>query len=658
MDNLKNYMLHGGDYNPEQWFDYPEILEKDIEMLKAAKINFVSLGIFSWYQLEPREGEYNLDWLEDIINKLYDNGISTILASPSASRPSWLANKYVETNRVNRDGQREVYGNRHNHCNSSPILKEKLTAINLKLSERFANHKAVIAWHISNEINGECLCPLCQNEFRLWLKEKYGTIENLNKRWWNSFWGHNFNSFDEINLPYNYGDLSCPNLSLDFNRFVTDNAIKFYKMEEDALKTYNKDLPATTNYCYGLGNNLNYPKFSQHLDFVSWDSYHEWHKGDDIATSLWASLNFDLMRSMKKEKPLFIMETTPATANWRDASKLKRPKMHMLASMQAISHGSNSIGYFQIRRSKGNAEMFHSAVIDNDNSMENRTYKDVKAVGETLNNLSELLDTTVSNKVAIYYDYENRDIININVGPRKGLGMKYNETVEEIYCELKKRNIGVDFVFPQDEDLCNYEVIILPMAFMLSAETIDRLKKAVENGTKLYSTFFSGYVDMDNLYYDNGQNSEFAKLHGITLKEFEALYVDDYNTTTISDKSYKTNHFAEIIEVTTAEVIGVYEQDFYAGTPCVTKNAYGKGCAYYLTTKFNAKDLVDCIFGDEIADVLVNRRENDEWIYNFVMNFGNDEVVYHIAGHDVLNNREVENITLGKYDFGIVKVKK
>lgn len=658
-----NSILHGGDYNPEQWFDRPEILEKDIELMKKANINFVSLGIFSWHQLEPRENEYQFEWLEQIIEKLAQNDIKVILASPSASRPAWMAKKYVETNRVNREGQRELYGNRHNHCNTSPVLREKIVQINTELSKRFANNPNVIAWHISNEINGECLCPHCEQKFREWLEAKYETIENLNKAWWNHFWGHTFNDFSEINAPFNYGDLSKPNLYLDWNRYITDNAIEFYELEKAALATFNPEIPATTNFCYGMGNNLNYPRFAQHLDFVSWDSYHEWNKDESADTSVahWASLNFDLMRSMKKDKHLFLMESTPSTANWRPASKLKRPKMHELTSIQSLSMGTNSVGYFQIRRSRGNAEMFHSAVIDNDNSANNRIYQEVSKLGLTLTELNEILASKPQNKVAIYYDWEIKDIINFNIGPRKGLGMKYNETVEELYVELAKRNIGVDFIFPQDDDFNQYDQIILPMGYLMSEQTVDKFQTAVANGTKLYSTFFSAYVDENNIYYGTGMNDKFQQLHGIELKEFEALYDEDVNYVNLNNKRIATGHFAEIIEATTAEVISNYEQDFYANTPAITTNQYQNGQATYFATKLPASEIVEYIFPDaQIGELVIKNRYDDQAVYTFVMNFSNVEQSYEhpSVSWDVLNQCDVQNVTISPRDYVILRTSK
>jgi beta-galactosidase len=165
-------ILHGGDYNPEQWLDRPDILERDIELLKEAGCNTVTLGVFSWSVLEPEEGIYNFGWLEDMINKLYVNGIRTILATPSGARPKWMSDKYNEVLRVNFRRERQLFGGRHNHCYTSPVYREKIGIIDRELSRRFANHPAIIMWHISNEFGGDCHCPLCQEAFRTWLKNR------------------------------------------------------------------------------------------------------------------------------------------------------------------------------------------------------------------------------------------------------------------------------------------------------------------------------------------------------------------------------------------------------------------------------------------------------------------------------------------------------
>ena len=172
-----DHFLHGGDYNPEQWLDRPDILKKDIEYFKKAHINTVSMGMFSWAVLEPEEGKYNFDWLEAVINNLYKEGIYTILSTPSGARPKWMADKYEEVLRMDPDRTRRFFGGRHNHCYTSPVYREKIFNINKKLSERFGKHPAVILWHISNEFKGTHILSsphrlLMSKSFSEWLFSK------------------------------------------------------------------------------------------------------------------------------------------------------------------------------------------------------------------------------------------------------------------------------------------------------------------------------------------------------------------------------------------------------------------------------------------------------------------------------------------------------
>ena len=188
----------GGDYNPEQWMDNPSILEEDIQHFHRMGINTVTLSIFSWSFLEPEEGRYDFSFLSSVIERMGKEGISVILATPSGARPRWLAAKYPEVLRVTEDRRRMLFGERHNHCYTSPLYREKVRLINERLSKEFGHNESVIAWHISNEYGGECHCPLCQDAFRKWLEKRYGSIEELNRRWNNAFWSHIYCSFDDI----------------------------------------------------------------------------------------------------------------------------------------------------------------------------------------------------------------------------------------------------------------------------------------------------------------------------------------------------------------------------------------------------------------------------------------------------------------------------
>lgn len=266
-DKIKN-LLHGGDYNAEQWLDRPDILAEDIRLMKKAGVNVVTLGVFSWSMYEPQEGEFHFEWLDKIMDDMYSNGIYVILATPSAGKPPWLIKKHPDIMRTRADRTRLLYGERENHCNSNIVFREKVYKIDSLLAERYHNHPALIMWHISNEMYGECHCEDCQNNFRKWLKNKYGTIDNLNKEYWSSFWSHCYNDFSEIESPSPHGETAVHALMLDYKRFYSDLSIDFVQSEINAVKKYNPDILVTTNiFHFNCGINL--ARLSEIIDVVS-----------------------------------------------------------------------------------------------------------------------------------------------------------------------------------------------------------------------------------------------------------------------------------------------------------------------------------------------------------------------------------------------------
>ena len=152
------HFFHGGDYNPDQWQNYPEVLKEDMRLMKLANCNAMSVGIFAWSALEPEEGKYDFSFLDKAMDDIYANGGRVVLATPSGARPAWMSVKYPEVNRVSENRERKWFGGRHNHCLTSPIYREKVSKINTLLAERYANHPALLAWHVSNEYIGDCHC--------------------------------------------------------------------------------------------------------------------------------------------------------------------------------------------------------------------------------------------------------------------------------------------------------------------------------------------------------------------------------------------------------------------------------------------------------------------------------------------------------------------
>ena len=576
---LHHEFLHGGDYNPDQWLDRKDILDEDIRLMKKAHVNCVSLAIFAWTRLEPEEGVYTFDWLAETIDRLYQNGIYTILATPSGARPAWMAQKYPEVLRVANTLERNHMGERHNHCYTSPIYREKVWEMNKRLSHAFGNHPGVILWHLSNEYGGECFCPLCTEAFRRWLQEKYKTLEALNHAWWTSFWSHTYTDWSQIEPPLPHGETNTHGLNLDWKRFVTHQTVDFCRWEKDAVRAGGSTLPVTTNLM-GFYEGLNYHKFKDVLDIVSWDSYPDWHNtGDPVMVAAEAACAHDIMRCVKKE-PFLLMESTPSTVNWRSIARLKRPGMHMLSSIQALAHGADSVQYFQWRKSRGSSEKFHGAVVDHYGKEDTRVFKEVSDLGKRLSALSPVCGSSVQPKAAILFDWENRWAAEDAAGPRKSC-LHYKETVLRHYRAFWQLGVPVNVV-DMEHELSSYKLVVAPMLYLYRANIAEKMKAFVQNGGTLVGTYLSGIVNETDLCYLGGMPGEgMSEIFGLRSEEIDALYDGQYNAMTYQGRRYQISELCDLTVLQGADVLSSYEQDFYAGRPALTVHPYGKGRAYY-----------------------------------------------------------------------------
>lgn len=671
-------LIHGADYNPEQWLRYPEILKKDIELLKEAHMNSVSVGIFSWAHLEPQEGVYDFDWLEEIINNLYQNGIYTVLATPSGAKPLWMSEAHEEIRRVDKHGVRERSGQRHNHCYTSPYYREKVRQIDTKLAERFSRHPGVILWHLSNEYGGECYCPLCVAEFRKWLKEKYGTLDELNHAWWADFWSHTYTSWEQIQPPFSNGENSIHGLNLDWRRFVTRQTVDFMNQEIAAVKAVNPEIPCTANLM-GFYDGLDYNKFS-HLDVISWDNYPLWHHGDNVKIAQFSACSHDLMRSIKRQNFL-LMENTPSYTNWSPVSKFKRDGMHLGSAMQALAHGSNSIQYFQFRKSRGSSEKFHGAVVDHVGTNETRVFRDVTQVGKALEQLNDkVYETEVKAEVAILYDWENRWAVENAAGPRNGKkdaegrssGIHYVDTVVKHHMAFWSKGIQVDLI-DMEKDLDRYKIVVAPMLYMFRAGIQEKLRAFLEKGGTVVMTMHSGIVDETDLCFLGGWPGGMMDVFGVWNETIEGLRDEDRNHLVMEADapfggSYEISELCGILHARGARVLATYGEDFYKGTPVLTVNAYGKGKAYYMAAQTEQKFLDD-FYGMLVRDCGVSpaipvefpygvtaHRRSGETDLIFLENYTGEEKTVDLGRdyQDVQTSRALNSIKLQPYQVVVL----
>ena len=628
MTKFFDRILFGGDYNPNQW--PKEIWEEDIRIFKKASINSATVNVFSWAKIQPSENCYDFEELDQIIEKLSTEGFDIVLATSTAALPAWMFKKYPEVARTDYDGRHHKFGQRHNACPNSLVYQKYAERLATKLAERYGENPQVTCWHINNEYGGECYCDNCEKAFRVWLKDKYHTIEALNKAWNMEFWGHTVYEWDEIVLPnalsegIGYDKTAFAGISIDYRRFNSDSLLKNYMMERDAIRKIDPTTPITTNLM-GSFKGLDYFKWAKEMDLVSWDNYPSYNTPWSLV-----AMTHDLMRGLKQQ-PFMLMEQTPSQQNWQPYNSLKKPGQMRAQSYQTIAHGADTIQYFQLRRSIGACEKFHGAVIEHVGHEDTRVFRETAALGAELAQLSDIIGTQTQAQVAVIFDWDNYWALEYTSGPT--VDLKYVEQIHRYYRYFYEQNIAVDLV-PVDADLSKYKLVAAPVLYMIKEGMQERLTDFVMQGGALLTTYMSGIVDQSDNVHLGGYPGPLRELAGIWVEEIDALAPEQSNGVSLvnEDLTGTSNLVSDLIHLENAEALAHYTSNFYAGMPAVTKNTFGDGTVYYFGGQLEDQ-LQDQLFKtivketditpviEEATKLEIACRENEEAKFFVIINF-------------------------------------
>ena len=390
-------MRIGADYYPEHW--EKSRWKIDFKLMNKANIEVVRIGEFAWSLYEPQEGEFHFEWMDEALEELEKYNIKVVLCTPSATPPKWMVDKYPEILQEDVHGYVKGFGTRKHYCFNSSVYREKCHILNRKIAERYGKHPVVEGWQVDNELGWanttRCYCSECQEKFRKWLENKYGTIDNLNKKYGTVVWSQIYNSFDEINIPkagtcYD----SCPDtqgqnpgLLLDYYRFSSDSVVDFTRETCKDIRAYSK-YPITTNMldaAVNSGTGIDYFKLSEELDFASWDNYIEFQWG--IAEDATVSRDHALIRSYKKQ-PFWVMEQQAGACGWSKMGPAPTPGKLRLWTYSAVANGADTVVYFRWRSALFGLEEYWNGIIGHDGKP-GRRYQEIAGIGREMKELNK-----------------------------------------------------------------------------------------------------------------------------------------------------------------------------------------------------------------------------------------------------------------------------
>jgi beta-galactosidase len=644
-------LAFGGDYNPEQWPE--ETWNEDVQLMREAGVNLVSVGIFSWSLLEPTEGTYEFGWLDRILDLLHSNGIKVDLANATASPPPWFSHKYPESLPVTADGVRHSYGSRQAFAASSPEYRRAAAALTTRIVERYKNHPAVIMWHIHNEYG-------CHNQpdysdgaaagFRTWLQTRYTTLDGLNAAWGTAFWSQRYSSWEEIIPPRTSGTWTNPTQQLDFARYSSDELLECYKAEAAIIRQHS-DHPVTTNFMgfnMGLHQPIDYWRWAKHMDLVSNDHY---LIADDPRNFQELAMTADLTRGWANGSPWLLMEHSTSAVNWQPRNIPKAPGELVRNALQHVARGADGALYFQWRASKAGAEKFHSGMLPH-TGRDTKIWREVVQLGQTLQKISEITGSVVVGassavEVAILHDTDARWASELDSHP--SIDISNIQETRRWHDAFYRAGIPTDFRQSTD-DLSGYKLVIAPVQYLLTDAGIKNLHDFVHSGGHLLVTYFSGIVDENDHIRLGSYPGAFADLLGIKMEEFFPLPAGRHiELTDFGNGSL----WHELGHATTAEVLASVSSGPTKGSPAVTRNTAGKGQAYYTATSLEPQGMakllsvlrnaasIEPIIPELPTDIEVVRRQKEDTSWTFFLNHGTQSAQFVASGHELITGTDL-----------------
>lgn len=469
-------------YYPEHWPE--EIWAEDAARMADLGLTWVRIGEFAWSRLEPAPETLEFDWLDRAIDTLHAAGLKVVLGTPTATPPRWMLARHPDMLATDPIGHPRKFGSRRHYCFSHDGYRAESVRITKLLAERFG--AKVEAWQTDNEYGCHdtviSYSKAARYSFRLYLAQKYQSIDALNRAWGNIFWSMEYDDFDQIDLPNLTVTEPNPSHALDFRRFSSTQVAHFNAAQVAAIKRHST-APISHNY---MGRIVEFDHFAlgRQMEIATWDSYPLGFLEDRLEDDAehkrryarqgdpdFQAFHHDLYRAVGKQGRWWVMEQQPGPVNWAPHNPAPLPGMVRFWTWEAFAHGAECVAYFRWRQAPFAQEQYHAGLLRPD-SAEAEGFHEAAIVSSEIKDMPDVEQSQAP--VALVFDYDSAAAWAVQP---QGAGCDYFRLVFEIYRGLRKLGLSVDIIPPDTASLDGYALVLAPGVVTLT----DVLKAAIAN---------------------------------------------------------------------------------------------------------------------------------------------------------------------------------
>lgn len=659
---MKSQLYYGAAYYPELWDE--KTIEEDIRYMKKVGINVVRMGEFAWAKMEPKQDQIDISFFVDIIDKLYENGIETIICTPTPTPPIWLTHGHPERMYVDADGTVMSHGARQHVCTNNPFFRERSRIIIEAMSKAVGNHPGVIAWQTDNEFKchvQECMCSTCKKLWHEWLREKYGTIDNLNRAWGTMIWSEYYHDFEQVPQPYKTPFLHNASLSTAYRMFSREKIAEYNDEQIKAIRKYS-DKPITHNT--GRGFALDNERLFKNLDFASFDAYPNCDQYNQML------LNYDIWRNTKKGKPFWVMETSPShNGHLHGYQKPHRNGFLTAEVVSAYAMGAQGFSYWLWRQQRTGCELPHSAILS---AWGKPTlgFDNVVNAGKAREEIEPIILETKPSQAELAITYSDRARVFFLTESLEKID--YIKVMEQLHHIVLDMGIHRDLIF-EGADLEGYKLLMTPFMPYVSDEYLNRAKAFVEKGGIWIVGPLTGWRTGEHTVHTDAGLGNLEKIAGV-----ETTYIYSMTGTQAEGHAFGMSAplglLSAVFEPKGAKVMGTVHGGVTPGLAFITEHKIGKGKMVMVGStpqgeagKAMIKKIIDhyaCEAGISLrfnttpGTIVAPRQSEDKKVWVIVnMDGKGGSVEIPQQGFDLLRQQAIEPglMSVGSYEYKIIE---